>query len=181
MRCRTLTEAILRTGPDRMKELEDELEFAKEKWEAEEQNHQKSCVLLTAAEEREKKLAEEVRALKEELSLASGGGGGGPADARTQKLVNEKRKLAIEVQTLKEGKEAAEQRAKALAAANERLKKGASPTALTPSVRLRPPEDGFGFAIQDLTFGTGGFGFENPSLGFRVSGFGFRALAWRLH
>eukprot|EP00960_Hanusia_phi_P077003 768637-Hanusia_phi.AAC.3 len=110
----------------RIKELEDELELAKEKFEQEE----KSCQEANA---RERDLRFEITQLQEQIKLSQGTV---PLDARTQKLVNEKRKLALEVQSLKEGKESAEQRAKALSSMLERLQKSGE--------KEEPPKDARG-------------------------------------
>jgi len=83
----------------RIRELEEKLESFRSAYEQEEKRHQVTQAALTEASAREKS--------------SDAPHAGGEAE-RMQRLVNDKRKLALEVQTLKEEKERAEARARAL-------------------------------------------------------------------
>ena len=118
----------LATLPQFIKELEGERDLAKEKHAREEQSHKDA---LRKQQELTKKVTTLQRELDEErakpkqatsdalISTSSGS----TVDARVQKLVNEKRNLALEVQGLKEARDSAEARCKSLASTLERLQK----------------------------------------------------------
>ena len=82
----------------RIRELEEKLESFRSAYEQEEKRHQVTQAALAEASAREKS--------------SDAPQAGGEAE-RMQRLVNDKRKLALEVQTLKEEKERAEARARA--------------------------------------------------------------------
>ena len=142
----------------KLKELQEERDLANEKWAREEQAHQEALTRAITAEKKESETAKKLFAVQSDLenersnrSLDLSQSISGPASsesARIQKLVNEKRNLSLEVQSLKEARDSAEARSKSLSATVEKLQKQVSTLEESSRCEKAPKTRGAGAGAQ---------------------------------
>jgi hypothetical protein len=110
----------------RIKELEKELAAIRSKYEKEEERHHATQAQLTILREKSDDSVLKEAALQLTRSTSDCAVAGGKESERMQKLVNDKRKLALEVATLKDEKKRAEERCTSLSTKLSQLEGAAS-------------------------------------------------------